>query len=87
MPGWKGIVGTSFTPDEFDNYCHTLQWNAWRPSFIVLHNTATPSLAQRPNGLTKQHLQNLESFYRWSPGTPGSISFSRAPNTAWRISH
>jgi N-acetylmuramoyl-L-alanine amidase len=68
MPGWKGIVGTSFMPDEFDNYCHTLQWNAWRPSFIVLHNTATPSLAQRPNGLTKQHIQNLESFYRDTQG-------------------
>jgi hypothetical protein len=72
MPGWKGIVGTSFTPDEFDNYCHTLQWTAWRPSFIVLHNTASPSLAQRPKGLTKQHILNLESFYRdtqkWKAG-------------------
>lgn len=69
MPAaWKGIVGTSFTPEEFDSYCHTLQWAAWRPSFIVLHNTATPSLAQRPNGLTKQHIQNLESFYRDTKG-------------------
>jgi hypothetical protein len=32
MPGWKGIVGTSFTPDEFDSYCQALQWNAWRPA-------------------------------------------------------
>ncbi len=68
MPGWKGIVGKHFTPDEFDTYCHTLQWNAWRPSFIVLHNTATPSLAQRPNGLTQQHIQNLEAFYRDTQG-------------------
>jgi hypothetical protein len=68
MPGWKGIVGRSFTPDEFDGYCHTLQWTAWRPSFIVLHNTATPSLAQRPDGLTRQHIQNLEAFYRDTQG-------------------
>jgi N-acetylmuramoyl-L-alanine amidase-like protein len=72
MPTWKGIVGTSFTPDDFDTYCHTLQWLAWRPSFIVLHNTGVPSLAQRPNGLTKKHLQSLEAFYRdeqkWSAG-------------------
>jgi hypothetical protein len=72
MPGWKGIVGASFTPDEFDSYCHTLQWTAWRPHFIVLHNTAIPSLAQRPNGLTKQHILNLEAFYRdtqkWKAG-------------------
>ena len=72
MPGWKGIVGASFNPDEFDAYCHTLQWLAWRPSFIVLHNTGVPSLAQRPNGLTKKHIQGLEAFYRdeqkWNAG-------------------
>jgi N-acetylmuramoyl-L-alanine amidase-like protein len=72
MPDWKGIVGTSFTADAFDGYCHTLQWSTWRPSFIVLHNTAAPSLAQRPKGLTKQHILNLEKFYRdtqkWKAG-------------------
>ena len=72
MPGWKGIVGKSFTTDEFDSYCHTLHWTAWRPSFIVLHNTAIPSLAQRPSGLTIQHIQNFVSFYRdvqgWNSG-------------------
>lgn len=72
MSVWKGIIGKSFTSDEFDAYCHTLQWNAWRPSFIVLHNTGSPTLAQRPSGLTIQHIQNLESFYRdiqkWSAG-------------------
>jgi hypothetical protein len=72
MPGWKGIVARSFTAEEFDGYCHTLQWTAWRPSFIVLHNTAAPSLAQRPNGLTLQHIQGLEAFYRdtqkWNAG-------------------
>jgi N-acetylmuramoyl-L-alanine amidase CwlA len=72
MPGWKGIVGISYSTDEFDSYCHALRWGAWRPSFIVLHNTATPSLAQRPNGLTRQHILNLESYYRdqmhWKAG-------------------
>lgn len=68
MPGWKGIVGRSFTSDEFDGYCHTLQWAAWRPTFIVLHNTAIPSLAQRPEGLTRQHIQSLEAFYRDTQG-------------------
>ncbi len=64
MSDWKGIVGKSFSPTDFDTYCHELQWTAWRPSFIVLHNTAIPSLAQRPNGLTLQHIKGLESFYR-----------------------
>ncbi|MFL6246682.1 MAG: peptidoglycan recognition family protein [Thermoanaerobaculia bacterium] len=70
MPAWKGIVGKSFTTAEFDAYCHTLQWTAWRPSFLVLHNTAAPSLKQRPKGFTKQHMLNLEAFFRekWNAG-------------------
>ena len=70
---WKPIVGQSFTSAEFDQYCHTLKWDAWRPSFIVLHNTAIPSLAQRPQGLSREHIANFEAFYRdsqrWSAGT------------------
>ena len=72
MSHWKGIIGSDFTPESFDKYCHSLQWSTWRPSFIVLHNTAVPSLAQRPNGFTKQHILNLETFYRdqqlWKAG-------------------
>lgn len=61
---WKGIIGQSFTPESFDSYLHGLIWSAWRPSFVVLHNTANPSLEQRPKGLTLQHIKNLEVFYR-----------------------
>jgi hypothetical protein len=72
MPQWKGIVGKSFSPAEFEAYCHTLKWDTWRPSFIVLHNTASPSLAHRPGGLNETHIKNLEAFYRdtqkWSAG-------------------
>jgi hypothetical protein len=72
MGDWKGIVGNSYSADDFDTYCHALNWTAWRPQFIVLHNTAAPTLAQRPNGFTKQHILNLEAFYRdqqkWSAG-------------------
>lgn len=71
MP-WKGIIAQSFSQETFDSYLHSLQWIAWRPSFIVLHNTASPSLAQRPDGLTLSHIRNLETFYkdtqRWSAG-------------------
>lgn len=72
LPDWKGIIAKSFSPADFDAYCHELQWTAWRPSFIVLHNTASPSLAQRPKGLTEKHIRNLEGFYRdtqkWKAG-------------------
>ena len=72
MSTWKGIIGASFTPANFDQYCHRLHWLAWRPSFVVLHNTAEPTLANRPQGLTKEHIRGLEKFYRdvqhWSAG-------------------
>jgi hypothetical protein len=68
MAGWKGIVGVNYTPEEFDTYCHGLTWSQWRPSFMVLHNTAIPSLTQRPNGFTKQHILNLEKYYRDQQG-------------------
>ncbi|MBA3812363.1 MAG: N-acetylmuramoyl-L-alanine amidase [Caulobacteraceae bacterium] len=68
---WKGIVDRSFTAADFDTYCKGLTWAAWRPSFIVLHNTAIPSLAQRPDGLAQQHILSLEAFYRDTQGWSG----------------
>jgi N-acetylmuramoyl-L-alanine amidase CwlA len=44
---------------------------SWKPKFVVIHHTAAPSLAQRPNGFTEQHMRNIESFYEekgWSAG-------------------
>jgi hypothetical protein len=72
MVNWKGIVGTAYSAEDFDTYVRSLSWSGWRPRFIVLHNTAAPSLAQRPNGLTHQNILNLERYYRdekgWSAG-------------------
>jgi hypothetical protein len=72
MGTWKGIVGASFTPATFDQYCHALHWLQWRPSFVALHNTEVPSLQQRPQGLTHQHILDLEHYYRdtqrWNAG-------------------
>jgi N-acetylmuramoyl-L-alanine amidase CwlA len=72
MPSWKEIIGRSFSVSEFQTYCSSLSWNTWRPSFIVLHNTANPTLAERPNGITTRHIQSLVTYYRdemnWSAG-------------------
>jgi len=72
MPAWKPIIGHPFTRSEFESYCDALQWTAWRPSFLVLHNTAQPSLKDRPNGFTAQHMQAFVKYYRdtlhWSAG-------------------
>ena len=69
---WKQIVGKAYDMSAFAEYCDGLVWSTWRPSFAVLHNTGVPTLAQRPNGLTSQHIANLVAFYRdqkgWSAG-------------------
>lgn len=69
---WKGIVGARFSPDEFTAYVSHLTFSAWRPQFVVVHNTSSPTLAQRPKGFTLEHMQNLVAFYRdqqgWSAG-------------------
>jgi hypothetical protein len=72
IPEWEGIVGKSFDITGFKKYCKSLKFDNWKPKFIVLHNTAIPSLAERPKGFSKQNIDNLEVFYRdvqkWSAG-------------------
>jgi len=67
------IIGKRFTPDEFDAYVAGITLStAFRPKFVVLHNTASPSLAQRPNGFSEQNMEDLRDFYSgkgWS-GSP-----------------
>jgi hypothetical protein len=69
---WKGIVGKSFSPEAFREYVAGLSFQGWRPEFVVLHNTGIPTLSQRPQGLTREHIKGLESYYRddmgWSAG-------------------
>jgi hypothetical protein len=72
MPPWKGIVGKGFKADDFATYVAGLSFTTWRPSFVVLHNTAVPTFAQWHSVPGEQRMQNLQSFYRdtqkWSGG-------------------
>ncbi len=65
------IVGSRFSPSEFQSYVTSIHLGSFVPNKIVLHNTAIPSLAQRPNGFTHQHMLGLEHYYEglgWSGG-------------------
>ena len=72
MAQWKGIVGQGFTPDNFDTYVATVVFDSWRPQFVVLHNTAVPTLSQWHDVPGSQRMLNLENYYRntmqWSAG-------------------
>lgn len=69
---WKGIVGQGFSANEFEIYVRGLTFAAWRPSFVVLHNTASPTFAQWHSVPGATRMQNLQSYYRdtqkWSGG-------------------
>lgn len=67
---WKPIVAKSVLAQDFRAYVRSLSWSDWKPEFIVLHNTASPSLAQRPDGFTLQSIRNLEAYYRDDKGWP-----------------
>lgn len=65
------ILGKAYTRTEFPAYLETLNWSSWKPSLIVIHHCAEPSLAQRPHGFLSQHMLNLQDFYEgkgWSAG-------------------
>lgn len=69
MGKWKGIVGRSFTPEEFRQYVAGLNWGEWLPEFIVLHNTEGLTV---PGGLSEKYIRDMEHEYRdlngWSAG-------------------
>jgi hypothetical protein len=64
-------VGRSWTPESLKGYLATLTPPAWCRA-VTLHHTAEPSLAQRPNGLTIRHIENMRDFYqntqKWRSG-------------------
>lgn len=72
MSAWKGVVGTGFTADAFDAYVDGVQLGAWSPEFVVLHNTAIPTLADWHKVPGARRMQGLVSYYRddqkWSGG-------------------
>lgn len=65
---WKEIVNRKFAADAFPAYVAGLRWTSWHPDFLTLHNTAVPSLAQRPDGFTT--MSGLVNYYKNEKGWP-----------------
>lgn len=66
------IIGKGYAPDAFPAYLDGIDLVKWKPSLVTIHHTAFPSLADRPNGFTAVHMQNLRHYYgtqlKWSAG-------------------
>lgn len=79
---WTAIVRQGLTLPQLQGHIATLGFNIWKPSLIVWHNTAAPTLAQwrqsaaqdkaagRAPGISR--INNLEAYFRdqqkWSSG-------------------
>jgi hypothetical protein len=66
------FVGKRMTRKEFADYLDSLKFSSFNPTFVTLHHTASPTLAQRPNGFSSQHLQNLLHYYQDTLGWNGA---------------
>ncbi len=76
------------TPEEFKAYAEKLNWTHWRPSFVVLHNTAEPNVAQWTHfGLGKtagaRRVQNLNHYYQSDEGWHSGPHIFVAPDLIW----
>jgi hypothetical protein len=60
------------TVDEFVRYLRALDFSGWKPSGMVLHNTASPTLEQWWQGGTtpEQRMGNLRDYYEDDMGWP-----------------
>jgi hypothetical protein len=87
------FVKEAFTQNGFRAYVNTLHWTRWRPSKIVWHNTAAPSLAQwiksadqdRAMGLIPgiTRIKNLEAFFKDNQGWNGGPHLFVANDVIW----
>jgi len=64
-------VGKVWSSNSFKEYLKTIKPPSWARA-VVLHHTAAPSLAQRPDGLLIQHIHNIKNYYqntlKWNRG-------------------
>lgn len=77
------IVGKRFTPEGFREYLAGVTLSSFVPKFVVVHNTAIPSLAQRPSGFTGMHMESLRRFYAVERGWGGGPHLFVDDNGVW----
>lgn len=80
---WKPIDGRGFKVADAVKHVQDLKFTSWRPSFITLHNTGAPNLAQWLAYPAAKRIKNLENYYKneqgWSSGPHAFV----APDLIW----
>lgn len=83
MSHWKGTVARGFTRAEFSAYISTVQFEHWIPSFVVLHNTQVPTLADWHDVPGELRMSSLEKYYRDDQGWSGGPHLFVADDRIW----
>ncbi len=71
MAHWHGTVSKCFGQQGFLDYLASLPHQDWKPQFIVLHNTAEPTIGEWHNVSGEDRMKGLASYYQslgWSGG-------------------
>jgi hypothetical protein len=76
---WDDFTGKAYSRDDLVTRLDSLRWDDWKPSGIILHNTAAPTLAQWAESGEEhdQRLKNLRSYYEglgWHAGPHWFVS-------------
>lgn len=82
-PNWKGWVGSGFTPADFIGYVAAQRWNAWRPSLLVVHNTAIPTFARWHTQPGSRWMESFIHYYRDDQGWSGGPHCFIADDVIW----
>lgn len=67
---WSDVKPQPLRVDQLRAHVDGLSFSLWKPSFMVIHNTAAPTLAQWKGYPRPQRLQNLIGYYRDQLGWP-----------------
>jgi hypothetical protein len=88
-------VKKAFSQEEFRAHVATLQWSRWRPSLIVLHNTAAPTWAQwhktaeqdRAAGKVpgSSRIDSMENYFRDEKGWSGAPHLFVPEDRIWEF--
>lgn len=74
-----------YTIAEFEARMKDFEKGSWQPQFIVLHNTAVPTLADWPKVIGTLRMAGLENYYKNDQKWSGGPHLFVAPEGVWEF--
>lgn len=80
---WTPIIGAGMNVPEVAALVAQMKFAAWRPSFMVLHNTGAPTLGQWHSVPGSTRMKNLENYFRNERGWSAAPHAFVADDLIW----